>query len=102
MYQKLKEEMHNKNYYSAIKILGHLEHTYLPPISSYSFASIMSQQIPKTRQTIKEISRCDLKDFLKTIREKSQDIGLNAMWQSHQTMNTAIPIGNQSISFLIS
>ena len=92
MYEKLKEEMHNKSYYSAIKILGHLEHTYLPPISSYSFASIMSQQIPKTRQTIKEISRCDLKDFLKTIREKSQEIGLNAMWQSHQTMNTDIPI----------
>ena len=92
MYQKLKEEMHNKSYYSAIKILGHLEHTYLPPISSYSFASIMTQQIPKTRQTIKEISRCDLKDFLKTIREKSQEIGLNAMWQSHQTMNTDIPI----------
>eukprot|EP00116_Pleurobrachia_bachei_P010001 sb/3470263/ len=87
LYNKLKKEMSNKNYYSAIKILGHLEHTHLPPIMSFSFASIMNQQIPKTRQTIKDVSRCDMKEFLKSIRDMSPDIGMNAMWQAQGALN---------------
>eukprot|EP00116_Pleurobrachia_bachei_P019129 sb/3479391/ len=92
LYNKLKKEMSNKNipritYYSAIKILGHLEHTHLPPIMSFSFASIMNQQIPKTRQTIKDVSRCDMKEFLKSIRDMSPDIGMNAGWQGQGALN---------------
>lgn len=91
LYDRLNEEMKNRNYYSAIKILGQLEHTYLPPVSNYSFASIMTQHIPKIREKIKEDSRSDLKDFLNDIREHSEDIGLNAMWQSYQMGSADIP-----------
>eukprot|EP00058_Branchiostoma_floridae_P006095 XP_002591583.1 hypothetical protein BRAFLDRAFT_105117 [Branchiostoma floridae] len=82
MYIKLKEQMDQKRYYPALKTLEQLEHTYLPRVSRYRFSKIMADAIPRLRESIKDASMSDLKDFLESIRKHSERIGEHAM--SHE------------------
>ncbi len=66
-------------YYPALKTLEQLEHTYLPRVSKYRFSQVMVETIPKLRESIKEASMSDLKDFLENIRKHSDKIGEIAM-----------------------
>lgn len=58
-----------------------LENTYLPQVYQYRFCQIMTENIPRLREEIKEISMSDLKDFLESIRKHSDKIGEMAMKQ---------------------
>jgi hypothetical protein len=69
------------SYYPALKTLEQLEHTYLPRVSKYRFAQTMCATIPKMRDSIKNASMSDLKDFLESILKHSARIGEIAMKQ---------------------
>ncbi|XP_069756643.1 exocyst complex component 6-like isoform X5 [Narcine bancroftii] len=84
MYSKVREQMKAKRYYSALKTMELLENTYLPQVYQYRFCQIMTENIPRLREEIKEISMSDLKDFLESIRKHSDKIGEMAMKQSQQ------------------
>ncbi|XP_062988939.1 exocyst complex component 6 isoform X2 [Elgaria multicarinata webbii] len=92
MYSKLKEQMNVKRYYSALKTMEQLENIYFPRVSQYRFCQIMTENLPRLREEIKEISMSDLKDFLESIRKHSDKIGETAMKQAQQqkTFNTAL------------
>ncbi|XP_043912624.1 exocyst complex component 6 isoform X2 [Protopterus annectens] len=94
MYSKLKEQMEVKRYYSALKTMEQLENDYLPRVSHYRFCQIMTENLPKLRQEIKETSMSDLKDFLESIRKHSDKIGETAMKQAQQlrTFHSAVQI----------
>uniref|UniRef100_UPI00398ED4D1 exocyst complex component 6 isoform X6 n=1 Tax=Pristiophorus japonicus TaxID=55135 RepID=UPI00398ED4D1 len=82
MYSKVREQMKAKRYYSALKTMELLENTYLPQVYQYRFCQIMTENIPRLREEIKEISMSDLKDFLESIRKHSDKIGEMAMKQN--------------------
>ena len=56
-----------------------MEHTYLPRVGSHWFSQTMGDAIPKLRESIKDASMSDLKDFLENIRKHSARIGEAAM-----------------------
>ena len=56
-YCKLSEQMEQKQYYSALKTLEQLEHTFLPPVRGYIFSDLLNQEIPKIRTRIRDKSR---------------------------------------------
>ncbi|CAH3122429.1 unnamed protein product [Pocillopora meandrina] len=93
MYAKLKDQMHNRRYYPALKTLEQLEHTYLPRIKRFRFAEIMQESIPVVRKHIKEASMGDLRDFLEKIRKVSVRLGLIAMKQAIQKNNLTLMPG---------
>lgn len=66
-------------YYPALKTLEQLEHIHLPSISHYRFSEHMKKSLAKVRESIKEASMSDLKDFLESIRKYSPKIGEVAM-----------------------
>uniref|UniRef100_H2YEW3 Exocyst complex component n=1 Tax=Ciona savignyi TaxID=51511 RepID=H2YEW3_CIOSA len=81
MYAKMCEQMKAGRYYSALKTLEQLERTHLPLIFQYRFCEIMSNNIPRIREEIKDISMKELKDFLESVRKNSDKIGMVAMKQ---------------------
>ncbi|XP_075221947.1 exocyst complex component Sec15 isoform X2 [Lycorma delicatula] len=87
-YAKLQKQMKEKRYYPALKTLEQLEHLYLPRVANYRFSMQMKENIPKLRESIKEASMSDLKDFLENIRKFSPKIGEVAM------KHTAEQLGN--------
>uniref|UniRef100_A0A8C4RRS0 Exocyst complex component n=1 Tax=Erpetoichthys calabaricus TaxID=27687 RepID=A0A8C4RRS0_ERPCA len=92
MYSRLQEQMKTKRHYPALKTLEQVEHHYLPHVSQYRFCKIMSDNIPRLRMEIKDVSMSDLKDFLESIRKHSDKIGETAMKQAQQlrTMDTTL------------
>lgn len=78
-YAKLQKQMKDKRYYPALKTLEQLEHLYLPQVANYRFSHQMRENIPMLRESIKEASMSDLKDFLENIRKFSPKIGEVAM-----------------------
>lgn len=95
MYGKLKEQMKSKRYYPALKTLEQLEHTYLPRVSSHWFSQTMGDAIPKLRESIKDASMSDLKDFLENIRKHSARIGEVAMRHAAEQNNIDPSIAKQ-------
>uniref|UniRef100_A0A9J8BG83 Exocyst complex component n=1 Tax=Cyprinus carpio carpio TaxID=630221 RepID=A0A9J8BG83_CYPCA len=81
MYSKLQEQMRAKRYYPALRTLEQLEESCLPQAGSYRFCGIMSENIPRLRTHIRDVSMSDLKDFLESIRKHSDKIGETAMKQ---------------------
>ena len=59
-YCKLKDQMEEKQYYSALKTLEQLEHTYLPRSKKYFFAELLAAEIPKLRASIENQSKEEL------------------------------------------
>ena len=66
-------------YYPALKTLEQLEHIHLPTIAHYRFCDNMKRNLSCVRESIKEASMNDLKDFLENIRKYSPKIGEVAM-----------------------
>uniref|UniRef100_A0A672RGR9 Exocyst complex component n=1 Tax=Sinocyclocheilus grahami TaxID=75366 RepID=A0A672RGR9_SINGR len=71
----------NIRYYPALRTLEQLEESCLPQAGSYRFCGIMSENIPRLRTHIRDVSMSDLKDFLESIRKHSDKIGETAMKQ---------------------
>ena len=86
-FSKLSKQMKEKRYHPALKTLEQLEHTYLPRIANYRFSKQMKASIPKLRESIKEASMKELKDFLENIRKYSPKIGEMAMRHAAQKRN---------------
>lgn len=87
MYGKLVSQMNDNKYYPALKTLEELEHTYLPRVSKYRFASSMCVKIPLIREQIKDASMTGLKDFLENVRKLSCKIGELAMRNASRQQN---------------
>ena len=66
-------------YYPALKTLEQLEHSHLPTIAQYRFSEHIKKNLSKVRESIKDASMSDLKDFLESIRKYSAKIGEVAM-----------------------
>ncbi|XP_006831208.1 PREDICTED: exocyst complex component 6 isoform X3 [Chrysochloris asiatica] len=96
MYSKLKEQMSAKRYYSALKTMEQLENVYFPRVSQYRFCQLMIENLPKLRESIKEISMSDLKDFLESIRKHSDKIGETAMKQAQQQKTFSVALQRQN------
>jgi len=79
MFSKLSKQMRDKKYHPALKTLEQLEQTHLPRIGNYRFSKHMRDQIPMLRESIKDASMTDLKDFLENIRKYSPKMGEIAM-----------------------
>ncbi len=71
----------SSRYYPALRTLEQLEESCLPQAGSYRFCGIMSENIPRLRTHIRDVSMSDLKDFLESIRKHSDKIGETAMKQ---------------------
>lgn len=78
-FSKLSRQMKDKKYHPALKTLEQLEQAHLPRIANYRFSKAMRDQIPLLRESIKEASMTDLKDFLENIRKYSPKMGEIAM-----------------------
>ena len=52
--------MDKKQYYSALKTLEQLEHTFLPPVRGYIFSDLLCKEIPKIRKSIEDQSNTEL------------------------------------------
>jgi len=79
MFSKLSKQMRDKKYHPALKTLEQLEQSHLPRIANYRFSKQMREQIPLLRESIKDASMTDLKDFLENIRKYSPKMGEIAM-----------------------
>ncbi|KAG8310456.1 Exocyst complex component 6 [Homalodisca vitripennis] len=89
-YAKLQKQMSEKRYYPALKTLEQLEHHHLPTVANYRFSHQMKESIPKLRDSIKDASMSDLKDFLENIRKFSPKIGEVAMRHKNKVEGTLI------------
>lgn len=88
MFSKLLKQLKEKKYHPALKSLEQLEHTHLPKVANYRFSRQMCDQIPKLRDSLKEASMTDLKDFLENIRKYSPKMGEIAMRQTAEILDT--------------
>merc|ERR1719228_3035013 len=79
MFSKLSKQMRDKKYHPALKTLEQLEQSHLPRIANYRFSKQMCEQIPLLRESIKDASMTDLKDFLENIKKYSPKMGEIAM-----------------------
>ncbi len=86
MFSKLLKQLKEKKYHPALKSLEQLEHNHLPKVANYRFSRQMRDQIPKLRDSLKEASMTDLKDFLENIRKYSPKMGEIAMRQTAEML----------------
>lgn len=101
-YIKLQQQMKEKRYYPALKTLEQLEHIHLPSISHYRFHEHMKKNLSKVRESIKEASMSDLKDFLESIRKYSPKIGEVAMRHTAEQLNIDVTASNAIIKRFMS
>ena len=96
MFTKLSKQMRDKKYHPALKTLEQLEQNHLPKIANYRFSKQMREQIPILRESIKQSSMTDLKDFLENIRKFSPKMGEIAM--RHAAEQLEVNIGGEALS----
>nr|CAG4646059.1 EOG090X01NK [Macrothrix elegans] len=101
-YIKLQQQMKEKRYYPALKTLEQLEHTHLPSISQYRFSERMKKSLSQVRESIKEASMSDLRDFLESIRKYSPKIGEVAMRHTAEQLNIDIAASTSAIKRFMS
>lgn len=75
VYRKLNENMQQKKYYPALKLLEELEMQHLPLIKQYRFSIAIQNSIPKFKKQIENESLNDLKMFLEVLRVESELVG---------------------------
>lgn len=97
-FSKLSKQMKDKKYHPALKTLEQLEQVHLPRIANYRFSKQMREQIPLLRESIKEASMTDLKDFLENIRKYSPKMGEIAMRHTAEQLEMDIGGGKQSLA----
>jgi len=96
MFTKLSKQMRDKKYHPALKTLEQLEQNHLPKIANYRFSKQMREHIPVLRESIKQSSMTDLKDFLENIRKFSPKMGEIAM--RHAAEQLEVNIGVEALS----
>nr|CAG4644587.1 EOG090X01NK [Leptodora kindtii] len=96
-YIKLQQQMSGKRYYPALKTLEQLEHIHLPNISQYRFCEHLKKSLSRVRESIKEASMTDLKDFLENIRKYSPKIGEVAMRHAAEQLNLDVTASSVAI-----
>jgi len=96
MFSKLSKQMRDKKYHPALKTLEQLEQSHLPRIANYRFSKQMREQIPLLRESIKDASMTDLKDFLENIRKYSPKMGEIAMRHTAEQLEMDIGGGRQA------
>jgi len=96
MFSKLSKQMRDKKYHPALKTLEQLEQSHLPRIANYRFSKQMREQIPLLRESIKDASMTDLKDFLENIRKYSPKMGEIAMRHTAEQLEMDIGGGRQT------
>jgi hypothetical protein len=74
-YRHLKVQMKEKNYYEALQLLEELEVNYLPIVRHYRFSKSIQESIPVFKEEIKTDTITDLKNFLESLRTKSEQVG---------------------------
>ena len=52
--------MKENQFYSALKTLEQLEHTYLPRVQGYMFSDLLAKEIPEMRKSIERKSKSEL------------------------------------------
>ncbi|CAB3400449.1 unnamed protein product [Caenorhabditis bovis] len=77
-YAKLQEQMTNRKYYQALKVLEELEHTHLALIEKYRFTQVLAKSMAPVRLEIKEKAYSEFKDFLENIKKVAGRIGKHA------------------------
>ena len=60
MYHKLQWLMAEKHFYTALKTLEQLEHSFLPRVRGYIFSELLADDIPRMRESIEKQSRSEL------------------------------------------
>ncbi|XP_037089279.1 exocyst complex component 6B-like isoform X2 [Pollicipes pollicipes] len=78
-YAKLSRQMKEQRFYPALKTLELLELTYLPRVAEHRFAQTIRESVPRMRDSIRDASMSDLKDFLEEARRESPRVGEVAM-----------------------
>ncbi len=83
------------SYYSALKTLEQLEHTYLPQVSKYRFAQKLMEDVNDTRERIKESSFSLLTDFLEHLRgHNSSKVGQLALKHVSEKRNASLSLAS--------
>ncbi|CAI5453981.1 unnamed protein product [Caenorhabditis angaria] len=77
-YAKLQEQMNNRKYYQALKVLEELEHTHLALVEKYRFTQVLAKSMAPVRLEIKEKAYSEFKDFLENIKKVAGRIGKHA------------------------
>ncbi|GBP68310.1 Exocyst complex component 6 [Eumeta japonica] len=85
-YSKLKAQVEAKRYYPALKTLEQLEHVLIPRVGPYKWCAHISADVPKLRQSIRDASMADLRDFLENIRTLSPQVGAMALKQAQELL----------------
>ena len=96
-FSRLSKQMKDKKYHPALKTLEQLETVHLPRIANYRFSKQMREQIPLLRESIKEASMTDLKDFLENIRKYSPKMGEIAMRHTAEQLEMDLGGGRQNM-----
>lgn len=81
IYRQLKQQMTEKNYYPALKLLEDLENNYLPIVKHHRFANSIHKSIPLFKDEIRTETITELKDFLEVVRVQSEYVGKTANGQ---------------------
>ncbi|ORE10098.1 Sec15-domain-containing protein [Rhizopus microsporus var. microsporus] len=76
---KVNEQLDQKKYYAALKILNNLQDDRLGQATQYTFAKMLAQGVPIMQNTIKATVTMELKEWLARVREVSREIGQLAM-----------------------
>ncbi|CAO3659662.1 unnamed protein product [Rhizopus microsporus] len=76
---KVNEQLDQKKYYAALKILNNLQNDRLGQATQYTFAKMLAQGVPIMQNTIKATVTMELKEWLARVREISREIGQLAM-----------------------
>ena len=100
MFTKLSKQMRDKKYHPALKTLEQLEQNHLPRIANYRFSKQMREQIPLLRESIKQSSMTDLKDFLENIRKFSPKMGEIAMRHTAEQLEVDVGGGKEGYEAL--
>ena len=71
-FRRVQQMMTKRKYYSALKIMGQIEHTHLNQVEQFKFAKTIQNQFPIIKDEIIKTIQTELKDFLENIQVTKQ------------------------------
>ena len=67
-FRRVQQMMAKRKFYSALKIMGQIEHTHLSQVEQFKFAKNIQNQFPIIKDQIIKTIQVELKDFLENIQ----------------------------------
>ena len=67
-FRRVQQMMAKRKFYSALKIMGQIEHTHLSQVEQFKFAKNIQNQFPIIKEQIIKTIQVELKDFLENIQ----------------------------------